>query len=266
MTGYRPKKLLNIDANPKTVKGQKAGFLTAVLYLSPASLSGYNVCPQATNACKWLCLNTAGRAGIYKAGEETNVIQIARIAKTRWYFEDRPSFLATLALEIGRFLKKAAKLGLTPVIRLNGTSDLPWERVEIFGCANFMELFPDVQFYDYTKVAKRCRAKYKARHIPANYDLTYSLAEDNDGEACAVLRGGGKVAAIFFGKDLPAHMDWTGHKLVSSSRTCFDDNEFPVTNGDLNDLRFLDKPGSIAGLSAKGKAKKDPYGMVRWAT
>ena len=69
---YRPKKLLNLDANPKTVKGQKRGYMTAVLYLAPADLSGWNVCPESTAGCRAACLNTAGRAGIIKFGDDPN--------------------------------------------------------------------------------------------------------------------------------------------------------------------------------------------------
>jgi hypothetical protein len=43
----KSKKLLNIDNNAKTVKGQKYGFITAILYLAPSTQSGFNVCPQA---------------------------------------------------------------------------------------------------------------------------------------------------------------------------------------------------------------------------
>jgi hypothetical protein len=67
--------LLNIDANPKTIKGQKQGYMTAVLYLAPANLSGWEVCPMSTKGCRAACLNTAGRAGIFKKGETTNAIQ-----------------------------------------------------------------------------------------------------------------------------------------------------------------------------------------------
>ena len=58
---YKSKKLLNIDDNPKTIKGQKYKYMTAILYLAPARTSGFNVCPLASAGCKASCLNTAGR-------------------------------------------------------------------------------------------------------------------------------------------------------------------------------------------------------------
>lgn len=238
--GYRPKKLLNVDTNAKTVKGQKKGYLTGVLYLAPADLSGFEVCPMSSAGCRAACLNTAGRAGIIKRGEETNAIQIARIAKTRWYFQDRESFLEQLVKEIQAVIRKAKRMDLIPAIRLNGTSDIPWERVPYAGKANIMEHFKDVVFYDYTK-------RHNRKGLPANYTLTYSLCEDNDDRALLALQSGFNVAAVFDG-DLPE--EFMG---------------YPVINGDESDLRFLDPVGVIVGLKAKGKAKKDTTGFVRRA-
>jgi hypothetical protein len=123
------------------------------------------------------------------------------------------------------------------VFRLNGTSDIRWETVEVDGHANIMELFPTVQFYDYTKLVNR-------RALPANYRLTFSLAENND---LAAWASGLNVAAVFKGK-LPA--TFMGR---------------PVIDGDETDLRFLDPVGIVVGLKAKGKAKKDQTGFVRAA-
>jgi hypothetical protein len=148
----RPKKLLAIDTNAKTVKGQKIGFMTGILYLAPEKLSGYQVCPMASAGCKAACLNTAGR------GSFSNV-QKSRIAKTKWYFEDRETFMAQLVKDVSALVRKAERDGFTPLVRLNGTSDIPWERVPVkpvvgstyamrYGATvpNIMALFPDVQF------------------------------------------------------------------------------------------------------------------------
>ena len=119
-------KLLNIDTNAKTVKGQARGYMTAILYLAPANLSGYEVCPKRTAGCTAACLNSAGRGAF-------STVQKARIAKTKFYFENRPAFLAQLVKEIRAFIRKAEKRGLIPTVRLNGTSDIPWERVAVAG-------------------------------------------------------------------------------------------------------------------------------------
>jgi hypothetical protein len=244
-------KLLNIDANAKTVKGQAKGFMTAVLYLAPADTSGFEVCPMATKGCKAACLNTAGRGGMAK-GNATfdangqalpdNAIQRARIARTRWYFTDREAFMLQLVREIEAFKARATKLGLTPCVRLNGTSDIPWERIPCNGLENIMAEFPDVQFYDYTK-------RHNRKGIPANYHLTYSLAEDNDALALQAYRNGMNVAAVFRHKALPETFNLAGETIA-------------VINGDESDLRFLDDRG-IIGLYAKGNAKRDTSGFVR---
>ena len=225
-------KLLNIDANAKTVKGQGRGYMTAILYLAPADESGYEVCPMASKGCRKACLNKAGM------GAFSNV-QAARIAKTKWYFEDRSAFMAQLVTEVRAFIRKAIKLGLIPVVRLNGTSDIPWERVPIEDQPNIMSLFPTVQFYDYTKRSNR-------RDLPSNYHLTFSLAEDNDSRARLAARNGANIAVVFRNDKFPS--TFMG---------------MPVVDGDADDLRFLDGRGVVVGLKAKGPAKKDVSGFVR---
>ena len=130
----KSKKLLNIDKNAKTVKGQKYGYMTAILYLAPSTQSGFNVCSMASEGCKSACLYTAGH------GAFSNVQQ-GRINKTRWYVQERDTFLTQLRKEIKAFIVKARKKGSIPCVRLNGTSDIPWETTGIltsFPIYNFM--------------------------------------------------------------------------------------------------------------------------------
>ena len=229
--------MLLTRGNPKILKGEKKGYLTSILHLAPADLSGYQTCPKATAGCKAACLNTAGRGGIFKKGENTNVIQQARIRKTKRFFEAREQFMQELALEIQSTIKYAEKKGLIPVFRLNGTSDIAWEKIRVGQYRNMMEAFPTVQFYDYTKVV--------GRTIPSNYNLTFSAADGNDHDVYRAIEQGYNVAAVF-DKGLPEH--YLG---------------LPVIDADDTDLRFLDPKGVIAGLKAKGKAKKDTSGFVK---
>jgi hypothetical protein len=224
-------KLLS-TANPKIQKGTKLGYLSFILHLAPADLSGKETCPKRTAGCTAACLNTAGRGGMFKRGENTNMIQQARIRKTRMFFEARDEFMAQLEKDIKLGIKQATKLGLTPVFRLNGTSDLSWEKYGI------IEKFPEVQFYDYTKVLGR-----KVAHLK-NYHLTFSAADGNDADVAKAVAQGMNVAAVF--DKLPE--EYMGR---------------PVINADETDLRFLDPKGVIAGLKAKGRAKKDTSGFVR---
>jgi hypothetical protein len=226
----KSKKLLNIDNNAKTVKGQKYGYKTAILYLAPSTLSGFNVCPMASKGCKQACLNTSGH------GAFSNV-QNGRINKTRWFIQERKSFLRQLKREIHNHVLNCEKNGFIPCIRLNGTSDISFENFGI------MEEFPNVQFYDYTKVYKRA-LKFVNGQMPSNYYVTYSLNEDNKKEAFNILKLGGNISAVFR-KYLPKTF-----------------KGFNVLNADETDLRFLDLKNSICGLVAKGKAKKDFSGFV----
>jgi hypothetical protein len=218
-------KLLS-TANPKIQKGTKMGYLSFILHLAPSTLSGKNTCPKATPGCIAACLNTAGRGGMFKRGENTNVIQKARIRKTKMYFEQRDLFLATLEADIRKAIRFAERKGLTPVFRLNGTSDLPVEKWGI------IDKFPTVQFYDYTKVLGR-----KVSHLP-NYHLTFSKADGNDADVAEALMQGMSVVAVY------------------------DAIPEGVPSADETDLRFLDPKGIMLGLKAKGRAKKDYSGFV----
>lgn len=242
-------KLLS-TGNPKVLKGQKQGYNTYILHLAPANLSGYETCPKRTEGCTAACLNTAGRGGMIKKGETTNAIQQARIRKTRFFFEDRQRFLEVLAKDILLAIKQSARLGLIPVIRINGTSDIAFEKYEVtfdgHTFKNIFALFPQIQFYDYTKILGR-----KVKDIP-NYHLTFSAADGNDLDVLKAIDQGYNVAVVFgIKKTLPMPESYMGR---------------PVFNGDESDLRFLDPKGVIVGLYAKGKAKKDTTGFVKYPT
>lgn len=242
-------KLLS-TGNPKVLKGMKQGYNTYILHLAPANLSGYETCPKRTAGCSAACLNTAGRGGMFKKGATTNVIQEARKRKTRMFFEQRADFLNALVADIELAIKQSAKVNLVPVFRLNGTSDLSFEKYSVVRNGveykNVFEAFPDVQFYDYTKVLGR-----KIANIP-NYHLTFSAADGNDADVQKAIQQGYNVATVF------------GLKKTEPMPATY--NGLPVFNGDESDLRFLDPKGVIVGLYAKGKAKKDESGFVKYPT
>jgi len=259
--------LLNIDSNAKTIKGQRVGYMTAILYLAPYKLSGLNVCPMADVAgCVAACLNTAGRGGM-SAGSKTfaapdgtmvpdNTVQRARIARTRMFIESRDEFMAQLSREIHAFILQARRKGLRPVVRLNGTSDIRWESIGLpatsyrIGRAdvakesapNIFARFPKVTFYDYTKIPNR-----RTDGI-GNYHLTFS-GSGRESFAKYIARAidadpSRNIAVAFAG---PMPETYLGR---------------PVVNGDETDLRFLDVSGVVVGLKAKGRARRDVSGFV----
>ena len=226
--------LLN-SGNAKTRKGEKKGFITYGLHLAPSNLSGFNVCKDASAGCAAACLNTAGR------GAMSNV-QRARIAKTRLFFSDKQKFLSDLWAEVKKSISSASRKEMTPCLRLNLTSDLPWEKIKFNGQSIF-DAFPSVQFYDYTKSVERMTA-FLSGVMPKNYHLTFSRSEGNHDLCLSFLKSGGNVAMVFR-KSLPSQFQG-----------------FAVVDGDETDLRFMDGAGKIVGLKEKGLAKKDETGFV----
>ena len=219
--------------NQKTLKGEKKGYITYILHLAPAEVAGVgNMCPMSTFGCREGCLNLSGHGGMLHKDTGTNAVQEARKRKTRFFAQDKAGFIAQLKQDIAKAVKQAERKGMIPVFRLNGTSDLSWEKYDI------IQSFPDVQFYDYTKIPNR-----KVSHLP-NYHLTFSRAEDNELNVRRAIANGMNVAVVFR-KRLPEQ--WRG---------------LPVINGDESDLRFLDAENVIVGLKAKGKARKDTSGFV----
>ena len=217
--------------NYKTSKGEKLGILTGVMYLAPAKISGYEVCPRRSAGCTEACLYTAGM------GAFSNV-QLARINKTKLFFEDRENFMTQLRKDIKALVRKAVKTNMIPAVRLNGTSDIEWLRTGI------VNEFPDVQFYDYTKVLNRL-----TKDLPTNYHITFSQNESNGFEVLTALNSGFNAAVVFSTKK--------GEALPTTW------NNFPVYDGDDTDVRFQDpKGGYVIGLRAKGKARKDESGFV----
>lgn len=232
-------------SNPKTAKGHDLPYEAVILHLAPSDRSGViNVCSHASDKCRDVCLNTAGHGGI---GGPDNAVQRARIRKTVWFAEHQDEFMAQLVHELECLERRAAKKGLQPVARLNGTSDLPWHRIPCIrdGVAypGVPQAFPGIIFYDYTKVPV-----FHGR--PDNCHLTFSLSENNDRHAAAALRAGLNIAVVLRIDDhqpLPAF--WGG---------------YPVIDGTAHDFRFLDRRGAnIVALRPKGKARTDGDGFVR---
>ena len=228
--------LIRAGGDAKTVKGNDDGYLTAIMYMTPWKSFGVNLCPSAElAACIVGCLNTAGRGAM-------NSVQKGRARKTEWYVKDRAGFMAQLFKDLTRFETYCAKRDLKPCVRLNGKSDIRFETILIDGKTIF-DHFPEIQFYDYTKIANR-----KCDHI-ANYDLTFSYSEANPAYAKQVniaLERGLNIAVVFRDKDqIPE--TFLG---------------LPVINGDKNDMRFQDPKQSVVALYAKGKARKDTSGFV----
>ena len=229
---YRP--ILG-ESSAKTVKGEKIGYLTAICYLVPDE----KLCPFAIMAgCFDGCLNTAGRGAF-------NSTQKARAAKTRFFYDNQRAFMLSLCADIWTHQRRAEKLGLIPLVRPNGTSDIPFENILIDGRTIF-QIFADVQFYDYTKHPSRNLAGKTA----GNYDLTYSFSALTP--KTISIKGlsntaNQRTAVVFLNRS----------EIPSEFRG------WPVVDGDDTDVRHIEPRSVVVALYAKGKAKADTSGFVQ---
>jgi hypothetical protein len=251
--------IYSVDS-PKAIKSREFGYLNAIHYLAPYDFSGFNLCSHASPGCINLCLGLhSGQAGMVKIAEQDtamNSVRKSRVQKSQRFMTKRAAYMVDVIKSSHRVIAKAAKMGLKPCLRMNGCSDIAWEGIKIrlewvaqfpflapYVGMNIFDIFPDVDFVDYTKNPKRFD-----RALPANYHLTFSRAEDNESVALELLSRGVNVAVVF-ADHVPE--SWHG---------------FAVIDGDKHDLRQLDPRGSIGtviGLLPKGrKAKKDQSGFV----
>lgn len=221
-------KLLSTN-NTKIKKGEKMGWLTFGLSLSPFNLSGKQFCPHASEGCAIACLNTSGM------GAFSNV-QDARLKKSRYFIDKRNDFLRDLHKDLHAVKRAGERKKMQTAVRLNVLSDLPWHNLID------MESYDNIQFYDYTPNPSRM-IQFLRGELPKNYHLTFSRKENNQAQVELIASMGGNIAAVF--NKLPE--TYLGK---------------PVINGDETDLRFLDDRGVIVGLVAKGKGKKDSSGFV----
>jgi hypothetical protein len=236
-----PEKLLGIDTNAKTIKGEKYGIKTAILYLMPATGSGVNLCANAVIAgCVKPCLFTAGR------GAMSNVM-LSRLRKTLFFNQHRALFMDQLAKEVEREKAKAKRQGYILIVRPNGTSDIRFENIPVGGFENIMAMHNDVQWYDYTKLSNR-------KNIPANYDITFSYSgvEAYQPFVQKAVANGERIAVVFRNRAIVEAMLANGETFLG----------LPVVDGDDSDIRHIEPKGVIVALYAKGKARKDTSGFV----
>jgi len=225
-----------LTTNTKLKKSLEFGYTTFGIHLAPHTLGGKTVCPNASEGCANACLFHSGY-GMYKK------IRDARIRKTKLFHADQQAFMRTLIGEVETAIRRTKNNGLIPCFRLNLTSDIAWEYIKVDG-KNIMEMFPDVQFYDYCKSFNRM-VKFLKGEMPSNYHLTFSRSESNEEDCRKVMSMGGNISVVYRNK-------------LKKTRL-----KKKVISGDDHDLRFLDPKGVVVGLVAKGpKGKVDKTGFV----
>lgn len=229
---YRP--ILG-ESSAKTIKGQKIGFLTAICYLVPDE----KLCPHAKLAgCFDGCLKSAGRGAF-------DSVQLARQRKTAFFRGHERAFMLSMCADVWSHARRAKRLGLTPLVRPNGTSDIPWENILIDGRTIF-QIFADVQFYDYTKHPSRNLEGKTAN----NYDLTFSFSAITPKEISikGLSNPANRRTAVVFMRQADIPKSFRG---------------WPVVDGDDTDVRHIEPAGVVVALYAKGKGKRDTGGFVQ---
>ena len=232
-----------LKRSAKMMKSFQHNVATYCVYLAPATMAGrtkkgtrINVCPMSAH-CKDLCLNSSGHNKADILAHNSNVrdssINQARIKKTKLFYNDRDVYMDILIHEINRDRSYAERNGMEFSVRLNGTSDLSPEIMKKDG-KNILEIFPDVQFYDYTKVPTRL----KLMKFYPNYDITFSYDGYNWDTCEEFLNDGGKVAVVFDSEKMPK--TYKGYNVIDA-------------NG--YDMRYLDPKGCIMGLEFHPIAK-----------
>lgn len=221
-----------VNTSAKIAKADKYQEMTYIIYLSPADSSGFNVCAGATKECIEACLTESGHGRIDTSGR----IKQARINRTKLFYYNREFFMRWVIAEISAYRAMAKRKGYRFSVRINGTSDLSLKTFKLSG-VNILEYFPDVQFYDYTKIYKRINLLSEY----ANYDLTYSFNGHNWSECKDALNNGMRVAMVF----LDVLPDFY--------------NGFKVIDGDAYDMRYMDLKNVIVGLKFKKVKNKIDY-------
>ncbi len=237
--------LSNAKTNPKTAKQLEAfGYEAVIHHMTPDKLADgkHTVCPDSTPGCRASCLNTSGRSQVKGDLNADNLgmymIHRSRIGKTLSFLDDRYAYGARLADELVLLEKRAIAKQYKPVARLNGTSDIRWEKFID------LEVFSNTQFYDYTKSFDRMQS-FMRGGLPYNYDLTFSFSEETTDAQLHFIVAKGHNVAVVFRKEIPE--TWRGYNVIT---------------GMEHDFRFMDKKGNIVGLIARGRAKKDTTGFV----
>ena len=222
-----------VATSAKITKSLRKSVMTYCIYLAPWKMAGVvngkqiNVCPNSEH-CRDFCLNKSGRnkADILIHGEEESNINKARIKKTRFFFEDRDTFMQLVIAEINRYKKRAEREGYDFSVRLNGTSDISPLAFRYMN-KNILDIFPEVMFYDYSKRPHAIEESMAYK----NYDVTFSYDGYNWSNCLEYLRKGGNVAVVFFGDELPK--TYKGWKVI---------------DGNLDDIRYMDEKGCVVGL------------------
>jgi len=275
---YDTSSLLTINNNVKTNPDLLKGYLQGTLYLAPQkniinaphygidydtkaiNLSKVNLCKHATTGCSISCIY---HQGIFKhALFQKNKVKQARLKRTLKFLTQRETFFAQIIKEIKALQRKSKRKNLIPIISLNGTSDILWEKEGFIyqekEYKHLMELFPEVQFFDYTKY----NIPKSRKKLPLNYHLTYSRAGTHRGK----IIDDWETITSYLDKNINVAIVCTyaiKTKLLDNSHY----QDYGLIDGDLQNNRALDQnskgeKGNIILLEANKKTDINSSGFI----
>jgi hypothetical protein len=221
-----------------------------VQYLQPSNQSGIkgcNTCGSETKGCKGACLSGSGQLGL-TGGE------IAKQARTKMAWEQPDMYLGLVQSEIRNHERTSRAMRRTPVVRLNGTSDVGWHRL-----GETSDLLigsrPGTQFNEYTKFNTHDVVEHEDPNPYSNYHWIHSLTENTTVPRIEQITKSGRNVAVPLnikkGDKIPDSLtinDKQGRSIeLPTVRTSRGESA-----GDAHDMRHLDERiGGAVALRAK---------------
>jgi len=202
-------------------------------------LPGIGFCDGAKLGCLPTCLAYTGFAKRFKT------VNKGRKKRNKLFLNDRKQFNKLLIKELTSLSKKALKENAKLAIRPNIFSSINWNLPEnhIKENKSLFDCFPNITFYDYCEKD----LPYILKNQRKNYHLTASHKGNVPG-SWEMLKNGISVAIVksdYFNKN---QLQYFPPDITKSHY-----------DGDLSDLRSLDKPASIVWLSEKQSKKALSY-------
>lgn len=231
-----------LSANSKLKKA--AGRYRAIgLAMAPWKFAGGgNLCAMASAGCVEAC------NGLWAGMNVTTSTRFALIGRARLYLEFRALFLRKLSTELARFESLCIRTGRIPAVRLNVSTDIPWEKVapQIFAERS------KTRFYDYSAYSPESRGV-----LPPNYQLCHSWKEHSTFSYVeSVISAGRNIVVPFDSAYAPARHLFGAlpESVVFVDRLTGRELTVRTVNGDRHDIRLRDTDGAGVVVALHGKS------------
>lgn len=237
-----------LSANSKLKKA--IGRYRAIgLAMAPWKFAGAgNLCGAASAGCVEAC------NGLWSGMNVTSSTRFALIGRARLYLEFRELFLRKLRDELRAFERLCIRTGRIPAVRLNVSTDIPFEKI----APGIFAEFKRTRFYDYTAYTVQIRGI-----LPPNYQLCHSWKETTTfAYVSATIAAGRNIVMPFDSAYAPQRKLFGALPalVIFRCRETGRELSVPVVNGDKHDIRMrqTDGAGVCVGLHGKsGRGRVD---------